>query len=490
MSPCSSSNQNVSVTPSETPQPPTQAEPAAPPSPDPPTPEQQPLLSVTDYRPSANYVTSDEEDDEHHPPAQPAPNPFANLPCETVYGAPHSTRYSKGIWTEKPRITHLHSPQPLRLWTINGPDESRDDDEEQQIVYMDDNVLVYTKNIQMLRAQWEILNQRPGPPASVGKLSPLQKFQISVAHPVKPFNHAVIPLGNPLSLSRSCVVSVSGMINTHGRTVPDPPALSESSHSTHQTDSPYEQLSDEHSSVINFRLDSSSDDHHSESDLSDSNIPSLPAKAPAPTSPAHRDLGGPLHVPSPQAQAQIDNLTARVEQLLALNTHLQQQLSDCRKDKANVEQQLNAAKATENSNQSAPPRTSDSPSEERSPRRASMKKRRNAREDDRIRMELMEEKQRTAEMQSENERLLGVILKLKRELDGEHERNMALYETRFGAEPSVLDKGKQKAKSLLQRSRSASKDAKKKVEQRRRWIFGRTKGNNNNNNKSKKNDSS
>ncbi|KAI0560498.1 hypothetical protein FGB62_112g12 [Gracilaria domingensis] len=417
--------------------------------------DEQPLLIVRDYCPSLHHSSSSEPpestDDDKYQFQPVRPCPFADVPKRSKLGHAHKIRHAGGLHKERPLITKVESPLKLRSWSINGPDESVDPCARFPIVYEDDHITVRMKDTELLRTQWELLNMRPGYKARIGKISPLQKSNI------KPMEAPRVVQPDPrrgkrFSISKSQVIRVDEMLHAAARFVEEPSDLSDSSHdSEEKLDFTFQSSSDSSdSSRVNFCLRSSSE-HSSGSEE------------------CREDEGD-------DRSEQVLTLTRRVAQLTALTISLEQELSKSESEKKQLQQQLQAlhtagAVCCEAPTSPRGPGTNAEASTETVSKRRSSKKKFMVREEERLRLELMEERQRTAHMQEENGRLLAVILRLKGEMELEHDLKMRMEKKAV----SEMNGGRSQRCWKSAASSNGSSGSRRKVAQWRRWMFGKSK---------------
>lgn len=145
----------------------------------------------------------------------------------------YSTQYSRGTWKETPRLLELDGPQKLILWSIEGPS---DDTDEQEGAEEGDGPRLKRKHKSMT-----VSCSKPGPPAKVGKLSPMQKCILAPKVPVQPMT---IPLGAPISLLRSSVLAASKFL-VHEIKYVDEPLLSDSEEEEGENEEDEEEDEDE-----------------------------------------------------------------------------------------------------------------------------------------------------------------------------------------------------------------------------------------------------
>eukprot|EP00178_Gracilaria_changii_P025350 TRINITY_DN78131_c0_g1_i1.p1 TRINITY_DN78131_c0_g1~~TRINITY_DN78131_c0_g1_i1.p1 ORF type:complete len:465 (+),score=80.67 TRINITY_DN78131_c0_g1_i1:29-1396(+) len=444
---------------------------------------EQPLLTVKDYRSSAHNSNSSsstppdstDDDDFIFEPIQPCP--FIDVPKCSKYGRRYITRCSQGVYCERPLITTLHSPCKLRCWSINGPDESVHPDQLRPIVYQDQNLTVRMKDTDLLQIQWELTNMRPGFEARVGKISPLQKSYIKPLDSPR-VNQPHPRRGAPFQLSKSCIRNVQTVLDNATQLMEEPCSASDSS--------------SEKDNKLDFTFIPSTDS----SDGSDINVsPPLHTERTSSSGQLQFHIAGSTasaldgatpceqaSMPLQSEQAQIVALSRRVQQLRALTDALQRELDASHVEKQRIQEQLHALQAASAAGErSTSPRASNGGANahtKKEPRRRSGKRKCAVWEEIRLRVELMNEKQSTAEMELENGRLLGVIFKLKSEMDLEHdlvmkiEKKMAMeaferrrqMETRVGRSLNMWrgPRGKSKYRCVRFPGRSRSQTSRKK----------------------------
>eukprot|EP00178_Gracilaria_changii_P016010 TRINITY_DN450_c0_g1_i1.p2 TRINITY_DN450_c0_g1~~TRINITY_DN450_c0_g1_i1.p2 ORF type:complete len:480 (+),score=80.56 TRINITY_DN450_c0_g1_i1:522-1961(+) len=465
---------------------------------DAPTPNEQPLVTVKDCRPSRRNSSSsssappDSTDDDLFVFDPITPCPFADVPRRSSYGRLYTTRCSRGVHTERPVVTTLETPFPLRCWSINGPDESVHPDQLRPVVYEDEHVTVRMKDTDLLQSQWQLANMRPpnlGFTARVGNMSPLQRTCIQLVHPprcVQPHPRRAAPF----TLSKSRIMKVDAVLENATQLLYEPSCLSDSSEdSEHKLDFTVKSSSHScHSSDINLCLESSSDksigsldSQHEHGGCAES----------APVMPAHAHQSSPPLEPeqmvtrsqqrvcsedaSSTSKQHLFALKRRVEQLSALTASLERELSARHDQNAQLRHQLRGLRdaCSVSCTAAASARaghTNVDGHTEASTKRRSFKRKLVLREEERLRVELMEEKKRTAQFRRENERLLGLILKLKCEMEAEHELVMSMEKKAMAGEGA---RRRQSSRYVMRRS--ASRGSRGKGDQRRFGLFARRK---------------
>eukprot|EP00178_Gracilaria_changii_P018514 TRINITY_DN529_c0_g2_i2.p1 TRINITY_DN529_c0_g2~~TRINITY_DN529_c0_g2_i2.p1 ORF type:complete len:518 (+),score=61.80 TRINITY_DN529_c0_g2_i2:768-2321(+) len=444
--------------------------------------DEQPLVTVKDYRPYCHSSSSsdvpDSTDDEFDF-EQEKPCPFADVPKICKFGKPYFTRYANGVWGEKPLVTTVESPFRLRCWSINGPQEFCDEKMEGEPFRTEEDVIVPMTGLSLISRQRGVLHPRRTPNVGVGKMSPLQKSFVKIIPPPRSeqSNRSMVA---PSRCTSSQGVDVKDMLNTEGRMVEDPSGLSDtSSDSESELAFTYKpSLGSSNLMSIDFCLRSEEDSCSGESQCdppspeqscelyaehlqTESNVDSSLLSADALSNLA-------------QPQAQVQSLTHQIEKLMSLANILQDQITGCNREKMHLQQQIQALRTTQcSSEESTSPRSSAAEnSQEKSGRRPSSKC--FAREEERLRMELLEEKQKNARVQLENEQLLVVILKLKCEMDLEHE----LHESFQKKAVSEQSGGRWQKLRQMVRSSSGfwdSKDGSKRTTFQCGWPFRRSK---------------
>ncbi|KAI0561270.1 hypothetical protein FGB62_88g02 [Gracilaria domingensis] len=422
--------------------------------------DEQPLVTVKDYRPSCHSSSSSSDapestDGEFDFEDVERQCPFAHLPKKSRLGKLYNTRYSKGLWGETPIVTTVETPCILRCWAINGPDEFYDEQEQREPFNMDDDTIIPMTGSGLLHSHRQTALPPPRPRARVGKMSPLQKCNIKIVPPA-PQRAPTLPC------KASSALALSDMLSTKGRLVEDPCGLSDSSS---DSESPLNSnfqpsMNSSNSTSINFCLCSDEDTGSEESHQPFDEVYQLSLLS-ATTSSSMTD-----------PERQIETLTQRVEQLMSVANSLQDQLTASNREKTQLQQQVQTLQTMRlSSEESTSPRNvateniEDMPPGRRSPRAKCL-----AREGERLRMELLQEKQKTAEVQLENERLLAVILKLKYEMDFEHDL-CEKFQKKAGAGQTG---GKWQKFRQVVRSSSGLWDSKKRPTHQRGWSFGRT----------------
>lgn len=162
-------------------------------------------------------------------------------------GEEYSTQYSGGIWRETPRLSELGGSQKLVMWSIEGP--SDDGNEEDDVQECSESAPKRKHNSMTISCS------KPGPPARVGKLSPMQKCILAPKIPAKP---TVIPLGAPISLLRSSVLAASKFL-VHEFKFVDEPLLSDSDEEEEEEEDKEEEDEDEDEEDDTEREEESSD---------------------------------------------------------------------------------------------------------------------------------------------------------------------------------------------------------------------------------------
>lgn len=128
----------------------------------------------------------------------------------------------EGIWRETPTLTRVDSPNRLVFWNMQGPDESDSDDEESE----GEGTEMPTKPKKVHKhSRMVVTTTKPGPPAKVGKISPLQKSCMKLETPAT--TAQVMPLGAPVSRKNSRVVQKKKLVANDVRYI-DEPSLSTS----------------------------------------------------------------------------------------------------------------------------------------------------------------------------------------------------------------------------------------------------------------------
>ncbi|CAN8072551.1 unnamed protein product [Agarophyton chilense] len=454
--------------------------------------EHEELLTVKDYRPSLRSSSSSDisrSSDEEFSYEVEKPCPFAGIPRKSKLGKMYLTRYRRGLWEERPIITTVETPFKLRFWTIMGPNEVYDDDEGQG-VGTGETLIIPTTGLGPFCFQPQGLHLAPRPKGSVGKMSPLQRSYMKRAPPPRS-EHPNQYHGVSLSCARPPALGVTEMLNTDARCVEEPCGLSDSSSNSdsHNSLTYFPSLSSSNStSKINFCLDSNTDDDSCGEDTQpnfqlarkgEAAFSNLSNRQNLKLRQSGKDADAKLLQSSTasltQTQAHIQSLTNRVEQLMSLANSLQDKLTCCDKENTQLQHQVQAWQTLQSSSeectftkssadQSFP--VADS-GEELERKRPSLRTNLFATEEERLRMELMEQGQKTAEVLLENEMLLGVILKLKCELDLEH----TMYEKLQNA-IALQPAGMWQRLKRLVISPNGSTDSKKN---QRGWLFARSK---------------
>ncbi|CAN8073545.1 unnamed protein product [Agarophyton chilense] len=461
--------------------------------------DQQPLVTVKDYRPSANDSSSSDGPESTDEDCYQFNDdlfeqcPFGGIPRMSKYGRTYRTRHTNGKWKEKPIITTVETPVKLRCWTINGPDDTYEQNELREIVYMDENLIVRMKDMELIHLQWDQNSFRRGLRARVGKISPLQKSCITPTQPPK-LAQPHPRRGVSFALSKSCVTEVSDMLTAEGRLVEEPSDLSDSSSdSADDLNLHFQSSTDGDSSPpFTFCLQSGSEEStEAEPSKAKSGTWNSPDEDVAPpaselhgTESQREQIVDAVLQPTSsncqrtQSDEHVHFLTRRVEQLMAVTASIQDKITASDIERKQLQAQLQALQTFHRSETdpnspkggcAAPNLASDSPAGAK-PRRPNSKRKSSLHGEERLRKELMAEKQRTEQVQLENERLLGVILKLKCEMDLEHDLMLKI-------EKKIAQQGARKQRQrgkYVVKSRSASKDSRKRVENRWRWFFGRS----------------
>lgn len=127
------------------------------------------------------------------------------------------------IWEESPIVTEVMTPQPLSIWSVQGPEEI-DPDEEDDMVDLGDGLMAPKRNIAKLQAAAAGSRTKSGPPAMPGSMSPLQK---TIVRPSRARQAITIGLAKPLDLSR-CTVLRATQVNLQNQTMIPEPVLSDS----------------------------------------------------------------------------------------------------------------------------------------------------------------------------------------------------------------------------------------------------------------------
>lgn len=159
---------------------------------------------------------------------------FRNVTSSWDFGKEYITQYSRGIWREKPHVSELDGPEKLIFWSIEGPDEDTSDEAED--TDEEGGLLPKRKHTSMT-----LSSSKPGPPARVGKLSPMQK---RILTPKNPKSAVVIPLGAPIRLVRASALVASRYLVYEVKYV-DEPLLSESEGESDDEDDDGEENEDE-----------------------------------------------------------------------------------------------------------------------------------------------------------------------------------------------------------------------------------------------------
>lgn len=137
---------------------------------------------------------------------------FFNRKFTRKPGEEYTTIYLGGTWVEDATIVEVETPRKMIFWSIQGPEEYESDDDS------DDEGSPKKHNVMT------VSTIKPGPAATPGKMSSLQK---SVMRLEKPDPSAIIELGAPISLTKSTVLAATKLL-VHDVQYVDEPLLSDS----------------------------------------------------------------------------------------------------------------------------------------------------------------------------------------------------------------------------------------------------------------------
>lgn len=141
---------------------------------------------------------------------------------------PYSSLTDEGEWVGPPIITEIGSSLPIMVWSIQGPEEI-DPDEESDEMEMEDGTVVPKRNISKLQSGAAALNAnsttKASPPALPGDMSPLQRCYFCSTNVRRAL---YVALGKPLDMKTCTVLSASRTLSHTRVEVEDPPMISDS----------------------------------------------------------------------------------------------------------------------------------------------------------------------------------------------------------------------------------------------------------------------
>lgn len=141
---------------------------------------------------------------------------------------PYTSLTDEGEWVGPPVITEIDSSLPIMVWSIQGPDEI-DPDEESDFMEMEDGTFMPKRNILKLQSAAAAFDAnsttKASPPALPGNMSPLQR---SYFCPTNVRRALYVALDKPLDM-KTCTVLAASRTLCHTRVdIEDPPMISDS----------------------------------------------------------------------------------------------------------------------------------------------------------------------------------------------------------------------------------------------------------------------
>jgi hypothetical protein len=132
-------------------------------------------------------------------------HPFAPLVSSRTQSEAYSCVLVEGPWIECPVITEVRSPLPIYVWSIQGPEEMDPDDEE-DMMDLGDGTMVPKRNIAKLQAAASCSSTKHGQPTLPGHMSPLQRTYLK---PTQTRAALHVALGKPPRQSKCTVLAAS-----------------------------------------------------------------------------------------------------------------------------------------------------------------------------------------------------------------------------------------------------------------------------------------
>jgi hypothetical protein len=191
--------------------------------------------------------SSKDDDNAEHNRILLSEHPFTPLVSRREPGEMYSCVTDENPWYESPIITTIHSPLPISVWSVQGPEEI-DPDDEDDMMDLGNGSMVPKRNIAGLQAAASCSSRKCGPPAVPGTMSPLQKTYVL---PTKTRQALYIALGKPVNLSRCSALVASRQVDQKTITI-DEPELSDCD----EEGSGSEQSDDDSSSNGSYAFDS------------------------------------------------------------------------------------------------------------------------------------------------------------------------------------------------------------------------------------------
>lgn len=158
-------------------------------------------------------------------------HPFTALAVQRDSAETYSCIADDGPWHESPIISHIQTPLPILVWSVQGPEET-DPDDEDDMIDLGDGLMGPKRNIARLQAAAAGSSTKHGPPALPGIMSPLQKTYI---RPTRTKQAMHIALGKPVDFSTCTVVQATRLFD-HNQTQIEEPELSDSEDDDSQTE--------------------------------------------------------------------------------------------------------------------------------------------------------------------------------------------------------------------------------------------------------------
>lgn len=159
---------------------------------------------------------------------------------------PYVSVTDEGLWSETPVLTSIDCPFPISVWSIQGPEEL-DPDEEFDMMEMEDGTLVPRRNIPKLQSAAAALHAdsttKPSPPALPGNMSPLQR---SFLAPTKVRQALYVALAKPLDMKKCTVLAASKTLYHNRVDVDDPPISDSEGEDEEEGEGEGEEDDDEH----------------------------------------------------------------------------------------------------------------------------------------------------------------------------------------------------------------------------------------------------